>query len=223
MKKIFTTVAALLISVGFLTAQEISVAKASIAKVERTCVVGKYAMSTDVIEEALADKLKQSGLSKGSRVKGGFRVYQGVSIPEISSDKIDLYTSVEGKKTKATVYIIASRGYDNFFTPAIDSAEINAIKAYLQSMLINVNIAQIKVDIADQAKVVKDADKANESAIKTGKNLIEEQKSLENKIVENKKSQEANVTAQQEAAEKLKAQEASLSELKSKLQMMLKK
>ncbi len=222
MKKMIITIFSLLLSTGYLLAQDISVGTASIAKVNRPCVVATYDVPTDIIKDALSSKLKRSNISKGSKVRGGFRVYKGVSIPEISDDKIDIYTKVSGRKGKSTLYMAISRGYDNFVSPETDSDMMEKGKGYVKSMIADVNIAKIKTDIAAQAKVVKKADKAYENTVKTGKNLVGDMKDLENKLVKNKKDQEANKKDQEEAAQKLKGEQAMLEELKSKLESMLK-
>ena len=222
MKKTIFTIFSLLLSTGLILAQDISVGTASIAKVNRPCIIAGYTMPSDIIRDALADKLKKSKISKGSKVRGGFRVYKGVSIPEISDDKIDVYTRITGKKDKSTLYVAVSLGYDNFVSPETDSQMVEKVKAYIRSMMSNVNIAKIKIDIAAQAKVLNKADKAERGIVKKGENLVSNMKSLESKLEQNKKDQEANKKDQEEAAQKLKGEQAMLEELKTKLESMLK-
>jgi hypothetical protein len=222
MKKIITTISCLLLSAGFLMAQQLTVGAASIAKVERPAVIASYNMPAEIVKDALADKLKRSSISKGSKVKGGFRAYRGVNIPEISDDKIDVYTRVTGKKNTSTLSFAVSRGYDNFVSPENDAETMEKMKTYVAGMVNNVNIAKIKTDIASQAKVLNKAEKAESTAVKKGKSLESEMKSLESKLEANKKAQESNTKTQAEAAEKVKAEKAMLEELKSKLEMMLK-
>lgn len=212
----------LMFSLSALFAQEIAVGTASISKADRTCVIASYTMPADIIRDALSDKLKKAKIGKGSKVKGGFRVYKGVNLPEIAEDKVDLYTKVSGKRDKSTLYVAVSRGYDNFITPETDAEDMEKIKVYVQSMIENVNIAKIKVDIASQAKVVKKAEDNKKSKLKTGENLVSDQKNLEAKLARNKNDQAENKKDVEQASQKLQEEEAQMSELKSKLQMMLK-
>lgn len=222
MKKTILTLLVILFGSTIAWAQDISVGTASINKVSRPCVVAVYDMSSDLVSEALSDKLKKSKISKGSRAKGGFRVYKGVSIPEISDDKIDLYTKVSGKKDNSTLYLAVSRGYDNFVSPETDPEMMKKINAYVKSMMNNVNIAKLKADISEQAKVVKATDKAKESTEKAGSRLVSELKSLENKIEDNKKAQEENKKELAEATKKLAEEEAKLKAIKDKLEQLVK-
>ncbi len=222
MKKLLFTILALVLCVSVAFAQEISIGSASISKVERPCILAGYTMPAEIVTDALAAKLKKSSITKGSKAKGGFRVYKGVSIPEISDDKIDVYTRVSGKKNTSVLYMAISRGYDNFMTPDKDAETMEKVKGYIQGMMSNVNIAKIKVDIAEQAKMVNKAEKAEKAKVKKGESLVSDMKSLESKLESNKKDQEANKKDIEEAANKVKAESAMLSELKSKLEMMLK-
>jgi len=223
MKKTILTFLGIMACVVMSWAQEISVGTASIAKVNRPCIIAGYTMPSSIVSEALANKLKQSDIKKGSKVKGGFRVYRGVSIPSISDDKLDLYTKVSGKKENSTLYMSVSRGYDNFVSPEGDAETMEKVKSYVQSMLSNVNVALIKTDIAAQAKALSKAEKTQKSVLKKGESLESDKKSLESKLATNKKDLETNVKDKANADAKVKEEEATLSELKAKLQMMLKK
>lgn len=222
MKKSIFTLLIVLMGATISWAQDISVGAASIAKVDRTCLVAAYNMPAGIVSEALSAKLKKSKISKGGKVKGGFRGYKGVSIPEISDDKIDVYTKVAGKKDNSTMYFAVSRGYDNFITPEADPETMKKITAYVKSMMNNVNIAKLKADIASQAKVVKSADKVKAGKEKTGSRLESELKSLESKIVDNKKAQESNKKDMAEAAKKLAEEEGKLKAIKDNLEKLVK-
>lgn len=223
MKKIIFTILSVLIATSAILAQDISVGKASINKTDRPVVMAKYTMPAAIVMSALKAKLKEDKISKSGKAKGGFRVYKGVSVPALSDDMLDIYTKVSGKKENSTLYMAVSRGYDNFVSADSDSAMMGKIKSYVKGLVGNINIEKIKIDIAAQAKVVKKADNAKASAEKTGKKLISEQKDLEKRIASNKSKQEDNKKAQASTAKKLQEEDAVLSELKAKMQMMLKK
>ncbi len=222
MKLTFLILILFLASTTIGRSQEISQAMVKIAKVERNCIKADYPYSTDVISDALSDKIKSAGLGKGSKVKGGFRVYKGVNIPEISEDKIDLYTCVACKNESSTLYVAVSKGYDNFVTAETDPEMLDKAIAYVNSMESNVNIAKLKVDIADQAKVVNKMEKEKETNSRNGNKLKNEQENLEDKLTANKKDQEKNKKDLNEAEENLQQEISKLNDLKSTLEMMVK-
>lgn len=222
MKKALLTLLIILTAATFSWAQEISIGTVSINKASRPSIVAAYNMPSDIVRSALTDKLKKSSISKGSKAKGGFRAYKGVSIPSISADKIDVYTKVSGKKDRSTLYFAVSRGYDNFITPETDPEMVKNATAYVKSMMANVNIAKLKADIAAQAKVVKSANKAKVGKEKAGSRLQSDQKSLESKLADNKKAQEKNKSEQEAAVKKLAEEEAELNAIKAKLEELVK-
>ncbi len=223
MKKTLFTLLTILCTAGFLSAQDVSMSKASISKTERPVIQASYTMPSSIVSDALSEKLKESNIKgSGDKVKGGFRVYKGVSIDEISDEKLDVYTKVSGKKNNSTLYMAVSRGYDNFVSTETDPELAQKTMAYIKSMMKNVNVALLKQDIVNQAKVVNSVTKTQKSEDKSGSKLRSQQKSLENDLKSNKAAQEKNDKLQEKANSKVKEEEAKLSELKSKLEMMVK-
>ena len=74
-----------------------------------------------LVEEAIAGKLKDAGIRTHGKKKKRY-TYTGVSLPEISLNKIDLYYKVQKKKHKSKIYFIVSKGYDNYVSTATDAA-----------------------------------------------------------------------------------------------------
>ncbi len=85
------------------------------------------------VEEVIAGKLKDAGIKKHKKKKK-FYVYKGISLPEISPSKIDLYYKVSKKKHKSKIYLVASKGYDNYITSATDATGATNITNFLSKI-----------------------------------------------------------------------------------------
>lgn len=140
--------------------------------------------TSKTVSDALAQKLKDSGLkTKSSK---GLTVAEGSRFLEVSPENLDYYFKVEsGKdKSKSVIYVGFSKGYTNFITPESDAKTWDGGKSFLAGMVGYLDQYQLGLDIAAQDKVVKDAEKAMDKSIKEGEDLTK-------KLEENKKDQEA--------------------------------
>lgn len=194
-----------------LQAQNATEGKISLLKADQPCVQADYNVSEDLLEEVISDKLAQYKIKKGDKVKGGFRVYKGVSIAEISDDKIDLYVVTSGKNNNSKASILVSKGYDNFVSSASEPDMVEKMKTFLNSLNTPTLVAQIKYDIKKQEEVVDKTEKTEKSLIKDGQDLEKELKRIQEKIEQNKKDVE-------NAKNNVTGEKATLSELKSKLE-----
>ena len=210
MKKIIFTTLCIGLGITTLFAQNAQEAKVSLLKVEQPCVSATYNVSENLLDQAWTEKLGTYKIKKGDKVKGGYRVYKGVNIPEISPDKIDLYVLTSGGKSDSKLTILVSKGYDNFVNSQSDSATVRGMINLLNSMDHSTLIAQIKYDIEKQVRVVEDADKNLKNQISKGNEYEKELKNLEGKIADNK-------VDQTDAEKKLKEEKALLEELQNKL------
>jgi hypothetical protein len=66
--------------------------------------------------------LKQRECSFGKQIHpNDFYVFDNVQLPELNNQKLDLYFKVakatSGNKEQSTVYLMVSKGYDNFVSP----------------------------------------------------------------------------------------------------------
>lgn len=160
----------------------------------------------DITADALAAKLKRSGLN-GNKKKG-ISIYKGVILSEISNTKLDIYTRVEKLGVGSVVYMAASTGYDNFASPE-DTGITNKIIAFLNNFVPDANYRSVDVDLTAQQANIEKQEKAYQK-------LLEEQKDTEKKRsdAEVKLLQLQNdITAKQAEIEKLKYD---LEDLKSK-------
>lgn len=127
--------------------------------------------NTDVAEGTILQKLKETGYSpesKGSlfwkkNKQDGFYVFNGITLPELNNQKVDLYFKVEPKsktqKEQSTIYMLVSKGYDNYVSPELDTAAFGAATAFLNGFVTGTASYSLNLDIEEQEKVVQSAEK----------------------------------------------------------------
>jgi hypothetical protein len=180
------------VTVSFAKAQ-ISEGKLSIDKVDKPAVTGIFRYSPEIVSYVLADDLKYRGFGKGDDKKGLVK-YTEILFPEISSEKIDFYYKVvlTDKKDEnvSTVYLLVSKGYENFLSSAENPVVISSTISYLTSLGAKFEARKLDVDIATQEDVVKKAEDDYNASVKEDKNLNDKLKSLQDEIEQNKKKME---------------------------------
>ena len=143
--------------------------------------------STSIAEGTLLQKLKATGYTpetsgamfwKKSK-HDGFYVFNGVQLPDLNNQKLDLYFKVEQKSRKekgiSNVSMLVSKGYDNFVSAESDSATFEAASRFLNGFVANTQLYSLEQDIAAQ-------EKALASAEKKMTNLQDDNNSLRKKI-----------------------------------------
>ena len=124
MKKLFSIAGMLLMS-GYVFSQAMPVST-MIEKENRNAVMIVINQPVKVTTEALQQKLQRAGLDE--KVRKGLASYKGVTLSEISKDKIDIYTKVESSSNNTSiVYMAVSKGYNNFATSTFNSYLSNKI------------------------------------------------------------------------------------------------
>jgi hypothetical protein len=160
---------------GTATAQNAHESSIKFNKKSENAVVADFNKSAEVVEAALKDRLEKEGLGKMKTSKG-FMSYAGTLWNSVSSDKLDVYFKVEGKKDKSTVSVLVSKGYDNFITSGSDAKTIDNVKAFLNGFVTYTNSYQLTLDIKAQEEAIKRAEKAYTNSIDNNKD--EEKKKL---------------------------------------------
>ena len=127
--------------------------------------------NTDVAEGTILQKLKETGYTpetKGTlfwkkNKLDGFYVFSGIELPALNNQKLDMYFKVVPKsktlKDQSTIYLLVSKGYDNFISPEVDTATFVAATAFLNSFVSGTASYRLNLDIEEQAKVVQNAEK----------------------------------------------------------------
>jgi hypothetical protein len=170
--KIFLLIPVNLLISAILLAQAVPVST-KIEKENRNAVMIEINQPVDITTDALEQKLQRSGLK--DKIRNGTGSYKGVTLSEISNDKIDLYTKVEkGANNTSLVYMAVSKGYNNFTNSGADSAITEKVQAYLNSFVKDANNHFADVDISNQ---IKGADKSEKEL----NQLLDEQKDLQKK------------------------------------------
>jgi septal ring factor EnvC (AmiA/AmiB activator) len=215
MKNLITIFILSIIATLNLQAQNAEESTISILKVDQPCVKATYNVSEDVLSTAWNTEMAKYDIKKSSKVKGGFQKYSGVNIPSISADKIDLYIKMDGKKDNSSLTVLVSKGYDNFVNAEKYPEMVTATKNLMNDLVNGAAIAQLKAEITNQEKVVEKAEKSEKSSIKSGEDLADDMKKLEKRIEDNKSDQE-------KAKQELEKENKALTELKAKLESIVK-
>ncbi len=176
--------------------------------------------TTDVAEGTILEKLKETGYSPETKGQlfwkknklDGFYVFNGVTLPALNNQILDMYFKVEreskSRKDQSIIYLLVSKGYDNFISLESDSVTFRAATEFLNGFVATTASYRLNIDIEEQEKAVKTAEnKLND--------LQDEEKSLVKKIeglqsdLQNKKNdqvmQEKEVANQKIKLEELKA------------------
>jgi hypothetical protein len=126
-----------------------------------------------ITSETLQQRFFRSGLKEKS--KRGTTRYQGVTLSEISPDKVDIYTKIEkGPNNSSIVYMAVGRENNRFTTGPGDSIMTDNVKIFLQSLIKDADYHSADIDISNQ---IDDLNKQE----KTYQQLLDEQRSLQKK------------------------------------------
>lgn len=169
MKKLFTAIA-MLFACTYAISQAVPVST-MIEKENRNAVMIVINQPVKITTEALQQKLQRAGLDE--KVKKGSASYKGVTLSEISKDKIDVYTKVEeAPNNTSTVYMAVSKGYNNFTNSNADSVITQNTIAFLNSFVKDADNHSADVNITGQMGDVSKSEKDYQK-------LLDEQRNLE--------------------------------------------
>ncbi len=114
-------------------AQQVNEQMIKIGKGEVTGFMAPSAYDHTTVEDAIAAKLKEAGIKTHGKKKKLY-TYKDVSLPAISSNKVDLYYKVQKKKHTSKIYFIVSKGYDNYISTATDPSIAANITNFLSKI-----------------------------------------------------------------------------------------
>ena len=174
MKKLFMATA-MLFACAYAIGQAVPVST-MIEKENRNEVMIIINQPVKITTEALHEKLQRSGLDE--KAKKGSTSYKGVTLSEISSEKIDVYTKVEeAPNNTSAVYMAVSKGYNNFTNSAADSVITQNTIAFLNSFVKDADNHFADVNISGQIGDVNKSEKDYQKLLDEQRNL-EKQKSV---------------------------------------------
>ncbi len=178
--------------------------------------------NTDIAEGTLLQKLKETGYkpeTSGSMFwkktkQDGFYVFQGVQLPDLNNQKLDLYFKIERKskqeKDQSMMSMLVSKGYDNFISAESDSATYTAAANFLNGFIANTASYSLQQQIDTQDKVVKSAEKKLAD-------YQDDDRSIQKKITQLQADAVAKRSDIEAQAKEIVAQRAALDALKAKV------
>lgn len=93
----------------------------------------KYKYGKTTTRNVIRQQMTDAGYPK-AKSKKGFYTYKGILLPAISNTRADYFIKVTGNKRRSTVYLVASKGYDNYVSNTSDAAMSDAINTYLTNL-----------------------------------------------------------------------------------------
>jgi len=149
--KLFASLALLaLFAPAVMRAQDVKEAPVKVGKDHKSGFVAASAYGKAEVASIMASKMEAAGLKKRSK-KSKFYLYKGVTWQVTGPNKVDLYYKVTGKKHKARVLFVASKGYDNYITTTSDAATAASISAWLgqldAAIAVNQSINQKEMEL----------------------------------------------------------------------------
>src|SRR5688572_26836190 len=176
--------------------------------------------NTEVAEGTILQKLKETGYSPETKGKlfwkknkrDGFYVFNGIELPALNNQKLDMYFKVEkeskSQKDQSIIYLLVSKGYDNFISPQEDSSTFLAATEFLNGFVATTAGYRLNLDIEEQGKIVQSAEKKLAGLQDDEKSLIKKIEELQADL-RNKKDdqamQEKEIASQKMKLEELKA------------------
>ncbi len=161
-------------------------------KKKQEAIAIQFNFPPEAVENAVVGRFSKMGY-KPKEEKGifnpdkGFIQFKNANVTVISRDKMDYIVNVERKsrkeKDEAVLYLIMYKKDDNAI-PQMDAGEIRNAKAFLESLLPDVEAADLELQIKAQQEAV------DRIAKKLG-DLKDDQAALEKKLQENAAQQVA--------------------------------
>lgn len=143
---------------NFSNAQNAREATVKVGKAEQPAIIADYNYSKSFVNDVLKAELTKAGFGK-SKTKNGFSVYSAVNWAAVAPNvKLDVWSKTEERKGVTTLSVLISKGYDNYINAAMDSGTIENLKSYLNNLNASLVAADLTQKIADQTKVVKQAE-----------------------------------------------------------------
>lgn len=197
----FLVVLAVLCTAAMPVLSQSSYSSVTINKKVQPGLVLELPNNLDVAEGTLLQKLKETGYSpetKGAMFwkknkQDGFYVFNGVTLPALNNQKLDLYFKIDQKgrsRDKSLMYMLVSKGYDNYISPESDSATFLAATQFLDGFVAGNLSYSLQKDIEAQEKVVANAEKKLLNLEEDEKALVKKVEQLQADIM-NKKSDRA--------------------------------
>jgi len=168
--------------------------------------------SEKITGDALQERMARSGLKE--KAKNGIVKYTGVTLSEISPDKVDIYTKVEkGPNNSSVVYMAVSKGYNNFTNNASDSLITQNVKIFLQAFVKDAANHSADVGISNQINDVNKDEKKYQHLLDEQKDLQKKKANIDTRLIEIQNElnvRAASIEKKKTGVEDAKAQKSNL-------------
>lgn len=143
----------------------------------------QYPYSASEVTGALAKKFGSLKFPKALKAVDGYSLYKGVTIPEISTIKLDVFTKVVAQgETISSLYLILSKGYENFISKTSDPEIVANSLNFLNGFNKDLSAYRYGVDIGKQNEVIKVVDKKAKSTEDERKSFEKSKSKIQSKI-----------------------------------------
>lgn len=133
--------------------------------------------------EALMLRLERSGLKE--KLRNGVMKYKGVTLSEISPDKLDIFTKVEeGPNNSSVVFMAVSKGYNNFTSSISDSSITQNVKNFLQSFILDAKNHSDDIGISNQLSDIDQDEKKYQQLLDEQATVLKKKAALDNRLLE---------------------------------------
>jgi len=165
-------------------AQDFKMIQINFDNTQQTAVTGHYSIQADWVEGAFRKKMSDAKLGTGEKSKDGFRVYKGITIPEISETQMDMYMKVEADNETglSILTLLFSKGYNNYLKPSIDSEELKQGIHYLESFVKDATRFQLNAEINQQNELITTLQKERKKLKSEESDLRHSKEKMESKI-----------------------------------------
>jgi hypothetical protein len=170
-------------------------------RVSRPALMLELPYNQEVSEGFIVSNLKKTGYDPESKGKlfwkqnkiNGFYTFKGVKL-EGSDQMVDLYFRIDQKsrriKDQSIIYLLVSKGNDNFITPDKDEDLYKLTQKLLNSFVSQSASYKLDMDVKAQEAEVKDAESKLEKQIDYEKELTKKIEQLQEDLKKNKMDQE---------------------------------
>ncbi len=209
MKRIFIFLI-LLISASYSYSQAYE-AKLEVQRKNHVAAVMEVPYPPDQVEDAIKDYMAKKGFKVNS--SKGIYSFKGVKLNPNNTENNDLHFKVERKSRKekevSLIHLVISKENETLAQRIPDDrAGIEDGKSFLNAMTPQMEAYSLEVEITEQDKTVKKAEKKLENLGDDQQDLEKRIKNLEEKLEQNKKdqdSQKGEITKQKNILEALKS------------------
>jgi hypothetical protein len=156
-------------------------------KKEVPAVIGEIPYQQDITKDGLQKYFEKLGY-KSKKAKDYF-LYNGISLPQLGSQPLDLYFMVDRKsrqdKGTSVITLLVSTGFENFINDSTNPDLIAASRIYLTNLREVVAEYDLDLQIENQEDVIKKAEKKFINLQEDGMDLEKKKKKIEEEIAKN--------------------------------------